>query len=257
MQRLLAHNMVKRPIHRLKEGIPVAEMDELADESIITITNDGKNVVRLLASPFDLGDLAFGHILCEGRGSVSAVHVKGLEVDIEGEIRARPTDDLLTASCGACTTGDIEMPEGDVGNTVYIHSDLNHIMDSMRGNQPWFEATGGVHAASLFDVDGNILLTREDIGRHNAFDKVVGAAVRQDISPKIIVLSSRIGWELVAKATRAGIEIIIAAGAISSAAEHLSRASGITLVGFAASKSPSVIGNLSRIIDKPSLNPVD
>ena len=114
--------MVKRPIHRLKEGIPVAEMDELADESIITITNNGKNVVRLLASPFELGDLAFGHIVCEGRGTISAVQVNGLEVNIEGEIRARPTDDLLTASCGACTTGDVEMPDGEVGNTCLLYT---------------------------------------------------------------------------------------------------------------------------------------
>ena len=73
MHRPVPHNMVKRPIHRLKDGVPFPELDELADESIITITNDGKNVVRLLASPFDLGDLAFGHIICEGRGTVTCL----------------------------------------------------------------------------------------------------------------------------------------------------------------------------------------
>ena len=124
-------------------------------------------------------------------------------------------------------------------------------MTEMRKKQPWFESTGGMHAAALFNENGDLLLIREDIGRHNAFDKVVGAAIRNDITPKIIVLSSRIGWELVAKATRTEIEIIIAAGAISSAAEHLARRVGITLVGFAGSKSPAIIGNMSRIIDKP------
>ena len=251
MHRPVPHNMVKRPIHRLKDGVPFPELDELADESIITITNDGKNVVRLLASPFDLGDLAIGHIICEGRGTVTDLDVRGFEVLLEGDITARPNDDILTASCGACTTGDIEIPHGNVDITVSINADMNRIMTEMRKKQPWFESTGGMHAAALFNENGDLLLIREDIGRHNAFDKVVGAAIRNDITPKIIVLSSRIGWELVAKATRTEIEIIIAAGAISSAAEHLARRVGITLVGFAGSKSPAIIGNMSRIIDKP------
>ena len=95
------------------------------------------------------------------------------------------------------------------------------------------------------------MLTREDIGRHNAFDKAIGASLRTEIIPKIIGLSGRIGWELVAKAIRSNVEIIIAVGAISSAAETLSRNSGITLVGFASREKPVVIGPLNRIIDKP------
>lgn len=247
--------MVKRPIHRLGGPAPVPEMDELAEESIITLFNNDQTVVRLLASPFDLGDLAYGHVICEGRGTVNSVTVHGHDVNIKGSVRVRPTEDLLTASCGACTTGDVAIPSGTVVNTVRLDANLDEMLDLMRSNQPWFEATGGMHAAAIFSESGELLLVREDIGRHNAFDKVVGASLRNEVSPKIIVLSSRIGWELVAKAVRVGIEIIVAAGSISSAAENLSRASGITLIGFAASKRPSVIGNLSRIIDKPSSNP--
>jgi FdhD protein len=248
--------MVKRPIHRLGGDSPVPEMDELAEESIVTLFNDGQTVVRLLASPFDLGDLAYGHIVCEGRGDVDSISVKGHDVTIYGQVRSRPTEDLLTASCGACTTGDVEIPSGDVSNTVRMSADVNLMLENMKSSQPWFEATGGTHAAAIFDEIGNLLVIREDVGRHNAFDKAVGGAFRNGIKPKIIVLSSRIGWELVAKAVRVGIEIIVAAGAITSAAENLSRSSGITMVGFAASKSPAVIGNLSRIIDKPSSNSV-
>jgi FdhD protein len=177
-------------------------------------------------------------------------------VTIYGEVRGRPTEDLLTASCGACTTGDVAIPSGNVPNTVSLNADLSLMMDVMKSNQPWFKATGGTHAAAIFDESGNLLLIREDVGRHNAFDKAIGGSFRNDIKPKIIVLSSRISWELVAKAVRIGVEIIIAAGSITSAAENLSRSSGITLVAFAASKRPSVIGNLSRIIDKPSSNPM-
>ena len=248
--------MVKRPIHRLGGDSPIPEMDELAEESIVTLLNENQTVVRLLASPFDLGDLAYGHIVCEGRGAIDSIAVKGHDVTIFGQVRSRPTEDLLTASCGACTTGDVEMPSGDVPITVRLSADINQMMDNMKSDQPWFKATGGTHAAAIFDETGNLLIIREDIGRHNAFDKAVGGAIRNGIEPKIIVLSSRIGWELVAKAVRVGIEIIVAAGSITSAAENLSRSSGITLVAFAASKRPAVIGNLSRIIDKPSSNPV-
>ena len=127
-------------------------------------------------------------------------------------------------------------------------------MDLMKESQPLFKQTGGIHASSIFDQTGKILLTREDIGRHNAFDKAVGAAMKGGIPAKIIGLSGRIGWELVAKAVRSGIEIIIAVGAISSAAESLARSTGMTLVGFATRERPVVIGDLSRIIDKPSIN---
>jgi len=248
-------HMVKRPIHRLGKDGPVPELDELAEESIITIRCNGQTVVRLLASPFDLGDLANGHIICEGRGNVDTISVDGYEVNITGNVRNRPIDDLLTAACGACTTGDVEIPRNIVSNSITLRSDLSAMMNLMKLNQPWFEATGGMHAAALFDENGELLIIREDIGRHNAVDKVVGGAIRNDLAIKIMGLSGRIGWELVAKAVRADIEIIVAVGAISSAAENLARASGMTLVGFAASKTPAVVGSLSRIIDKPSVNP--
>ncbi len=246
--------MVKRPIHRLVNGGPVPEMDELAEETIVTLRCDGNTVVRLLASPFDLGDLAYGHIACEGRGIVDSINIDGYEVNIVGNVRSRPSEDLLTAACGACTTGDIEIPRQSVSNNIILSANLHDMMNTMKKNQPWFQATGGMHAAALFDSKGKLLSVREDIGRHNAFDKVIGDALRSDLPREIIGLSGRIGWELVAKGVRSGVEIIVAVGAISSAAETLARSSGMTLVGFATSKSPAIVGQLGRIIDKPSLN---
>ena len=248
--------MVKRPIHRFHGDKVVAEFDELAEESIITIFNENEIIVRLLATPRDLEDLAVGHIICEGRGEVLNISVDGRDIYIEGSITSRPTEDLLTAACGACTTGDIAAPTKIVARTQFLDSSINDIISKMNSNQPLFKSTGGVHAASIFTQAGEHLVTREDIGRHNAFDKAIGAAIRLEIVPKIISLSGRVGWELVAKAIRADIEIIIAVGAISSAAEALARNSGITMVGFASRKNPAIIGPLSRIIDKQNIGGV-
>ena len=244
--------MVERPIHRLVDGKVKPEFDDLAEESIVTLYSKDEVVVKLLATPFDLEDLAIGHIRCEGRGSVDSVKLDGHDLHLTGEIRKRPSEDLLTAACGACTTGDVEQPLGMVERTVTISTDLGEMVEKMKERQPRFSATGGVHAAAVFSQNGDLLVVREDIGRHNAFDKAIGASIRNQFDAKILVLSSRIGWELVAKGVRSGVELIIAVGAISSAAESLARSSGITLVGFAASKNPAIVGDLSRIIDKPS-----
>ena len=244
--------MVERPIHRLVDGNVKPEFDDLAEESIVTLYSNDEVVVKLLATPFDLEDLAIGHIRCEGRGSVDSVKLDGHDLHLTGEIRKRPSEDLLTAACGACTTGDVEQPLGMVERTVTISTDLGEMVEKMKERQPRFSATGGVHAAAVFSQNGDLLVVREDIGRHNAFDKAIGASIRNQFDAKILVLSSRIGWELVAKGVRSGVELIIAVGAISSAAESLARSSGITLVGFAASKNPAIVGDLSRIIDKPS-----
>ena len=244
--------MVERPIHRLVDGKAKPEFDDLAEESIVTLYSNDEVVVKLLATPFDLEDLAIGHIRCEGRGNVESLRLNGHDLHLAGEIMKRPTEDLLTAACGACTTGEIEQPLDTVERTVTIISDIGEMVEKMKERQPRFSATGGVHAAAVFSQNGDLLVVREDIGHHNAFDKAIGASIRNQFDAKILVLSSRVGWELVAKGVRSGVELIIAVGAISSAAESLARSSGITLVGFATSKNPAIVGDLSRIIDKPS-----
>jgi len=242
--------MAKRPIHRLIDGGTKPEYDDLADESIITIFNEQEVIVRILATPQNLEDLAVGHIKCEGRGNVDNVVVNGTDITVEGDVIPRPTNDLLTAACGACTVGEIQIPDTMVSRTQFLTADFKEMMSNMKQNQPIFDSTGGVHAAAIFSQTGECIVVREDIGRHNAFDKVVGASICMNIEPKIIGLSGRVGWELVAKAVRSNIEIILAIGAISSAAEALARNAGITMVGFASKQNPVLIGPLSRIIDK-------
>ena len=199
--------MAKRPIHRLIDGETKPEYDELADESIITISNGQDVVVRLLATPQNLEDLAVGHIRCEGRGNVESVVVNGTDIAVVGDVIPRPTNDLLTAACGACTVGEIQSPETTVSKTQFLNANFKEMMSSMKKNQPIFDSTGGVHAAAIFNQTGKCILTREDIGRHNAFDKAVGASIRMSVEPRIIGLSGRLGWELVEKAVRSNIEI--------------------------------------------------
>ena len=248
--------MAKRPIHRLSGTKASMEMDDLAEETIVTMVCNDEIVVRLLATPINLEDLAKGHIVCEGRGEVNSISLEGTTISIKGTVTPRPSEDLLTAACGACTTGDVDLPYGIISRTQMLKGNISKMMAIMKENQPLFKKTGGLHAAAIFNQSGELLLTREDIGRHNAFDKAIGAGIRQGLIPKIMGLSGRIGWELVAKGIRSGIEIIIAVGAISTAAESLARSSGMTLVGFATHQRPVVIGDLSRIIDKPSANQV-
>ena len=243
--------MAKRPIHRLSSNGTKAEFDELADEVVITILDQDKTIVRILGTPLNLPDLAIGHIVAEGRGSVDSICVQGHMIHVSGEIVPRPTDDLLTASCGACSTGQIESPSIHVKNTVKLTTDTLSLVNTMQQNQVLFSKTGGVHGAAVFTENGELVVCREDIGRHNALDKSIGACLLMEVQPKIVVMSSRIGWELVAKSIRSGIELLIAIGSISSAAEELARTSGMTLVGFAASKKPAVVGDLSRILHKP------
>lgn len=225
-------------------------MDDLAEECIIEIRTESESIVKLLGSPYDLLDLAYGHIYSEGRGEIQSANIHGTTIIAEGNLIPRPKEDILTAACGACSTGDLAIPMNIVTNKSIISGRFDKIMNNMLENQIVFKETGGVHAAAILDENGKILYLREDVGRHNAMDKAIGACIRSGNSPGIICLTSRIGWELVAKAVRSNIGIIIAAGAISNAAEELARKSNVTLVGFANRKKPMIIGSTSRIVDK-------
>lgn len=225
-------------------------MDDLAEECIIEIRTESESIVKLLGSPYDLLDLAYGHIYSEGRGEIETANIDNTTIIVEGNLIPRPSEDILTAACGACSTGDLAIPMNIVTNKATISGKFDKIMNNMLENQIVFKNTGGVHAAAILNEEGKIRYLREDVGRHNAMDKAIGACIRDGNSPGIICLTSRIGWELVAKAVRSNIGIIIAAGAISNAAEELARQSNVTLVGFANRNKPMIIGSTSRIVDK-------
>lgn len=238
------------PLHRLSENGLIFDQDSLADESVITIFCNGDKKLSLLASAYDLEDLGRGHVACEGYGVVSDIKRDGNIIHISGKLEFEAREQLLTAACGACGDKDIENPfSKTVKDTIRIELKPSAFCDNMQLQQKMFATTGGTHCAALCNIYGEIILIREDIGRHNAVDKVIGAALNSGINPEehVLVLSGRAGWELIAKAARMSIEMVISVGAMSEAAAKLARDYNITLVAFARGDSAAIVGPISRL----------
>ena len=160
-----------------------------------------------------------------------------------------------TSSCGICG-------KDSISNLLHIHgpklsesisicsSVINNSIDELRKNQYLFQLTGGAHASGLFDVQGNLLFITEDIGRHNAMDKLVGSVLLSSeniFSDSFILFSGRLSFELVHKARRAGISVLIAIGAPSSLAIDIALEHGLTLVGFTKNNNMTVYSGRGRI----------
>jgi FdhD protein len=161
-----------------------------------------------------------------------------------------------TAACGICgkaTLDDVAMhcePMPTTEADDAIDADvLQKATDGLTGAQPVFDATGGLHAAGLFDADGNLIVVREDVGRHNAVDKVVGHTLLRPpaASPVILAVSGRLGYEIVQKAVAARVPIVTAVSAPSSLAVDTAERFGVTLVGFARGDSCNVYAHPERL----------
>ena len=162
-----------------------------------------------------------------------------------------------TSSCGVCGKTSIE--------AIKTISNYNNIEDNicvpvarllqlekkLKQQQAVFETTGGLHASALFDLQGKFIMLREDVGRHNALDKLIGASFLKDELPltnNILLLSGRASFELVQKATMAGVKIIAAVGAPSSLAVQLAEEAGITLIGFLRNEGFNIYTGEERVI---------
>lgn len=162
-----------------------------------------------------------------------------------------------TSSCGVCGKSSIESVRtvsiyNDVSDNLKLSSDILYgLSDELKNKQQVFNVTGGLHASVLFDIKGNIEQLREDVGRHNALDKLIGYYFLKNLLPltnKILFLSGRASFELVQKAMMAGIKIIVSVGAPSSLAVSLAEESGITLAGFLKKESFNVYTGIERIV---------
>lgn len=163
-----------------------------------------------------------------------------------------------TSSCGVCGKSSVEAVHQQctlLPDSFKITASLVHqLPETMRASQPVFTHTGGLHASALFTKDGELKMLREDVGRHNALDKVIGAMFTQRNLPLhdyLLLVSGRAGFELVQKAAMAGIPVMVAIGAPSSLAVELSRQCNMTLIGFARDKKFNVYTGAHRIKETP------
>ena len=259
---------------RLRDGGAAGEErdDELAVEEPLEIRIDGQSWSITMRTPGDDLDLVAGFLVGEGvitsrahlaslglpagaldGNSVNAVLAPGATPPSEAAARHSVT----TSACGICGTESIDAIEkqarwdlADDAGTVSAGV-LAELPDRLRGAQAIFDTTGGVHAAGLFTAAGDLLCVREDVGRHNAVDKVVGWALRQDLLPlrgTVLQVSGRASFELVQKARLAGIPVLAAVGAPSSLSRDLADSSGLTLVGFSRSAGFNVYTHPHRVV---------
>jgi FdhD protein len=228
-------------------------------EEPLEIRVEGRPMAVTMRTPGHDRELAAGFLytegLVDGADDVQALsHVKDprtegdnvVDVRLASGVRLDPERFLsaqrsmyASSSCGICGKATIERAMKDaekVSALPRLEADfLMGLPEAMRNAQEAFEHTGGIHAAALFDMDGNLEILREDVGRHNAVDKVLGWRLLRDevpVSQRVLLVSGRAGYELVQKAMVAGVGAMAAVGAPSSLAVELAEASGMQLVGF-------------------------
>jgi FdhD protein len=275
-----------RPVQVKKFGSepPHSQPDLVATEEPLEIRlgygpehlREQRSLAVTMRSPGHDLELALGFLFTEGiiqhmEEVLSVRHCENTEdSEKDNVVRAElhPTVNLdwaklqrnfyTSSSCGVCGKSSIESVQVRCGQ---VEDDGWRVAAALLGTlsakllerQAGFAHTGGVHASGWFDAQGDLVLLREDVGRHNALDKVVGAALSQGMLPmnrSLVMVSGRASFELVQKAARAGIPLIVAVGAPSSLAIDLAHSLGITLVGFLRGTRFNVYTHAQRILDK-------
>ncbi len=258
---------------RYGEEAGVRVDDQLAAEEPLEIRVDGTPLTVMMRTPGYERELALGFLYGEGviRGAADVAKMRILPngehpdlenvIDVElasgapGVDRRWQRNFLAASSCGLCGVSSIEAihesapPLPDDG--LIIDRDIIYSLDArLRSEQAIFARTGGLHAAGLFTVTGEPVVVREDIGRHNAVDKIVGHAVERGLLPldrHILMVSGRTSFEIVQKALQARIPVLVAVSAPSSLARDLAQASNQTLIGFLRGRSLNVYSGRQRI----------
>jgi FdhD protein len=233
--------------------------DRVAIEEPLEIRVRGEALSVTMRTPGHDEELALGFLY--GEGLIAAAAPAGPPPDLEAntvEVDAELSFDpgsrrfYTTSSCGVCGKGALEevavhAPQLPDGPRI-ARSLLADLPERLR--QPAFEATGGLHATGLFDAAGELLLVREDVGRHNAMDKVIGRALRDGLLPlhgRVLCVSGRLSFELVQKAAVAGAPILVGVGAPTSLAVQLAADREMTLCGFARAGSLNVYTGDERV----------
>ena len=268
----------RRPVRHVTAGTAERRPETLAVEEPLEIRVNGAPITVTMRTPGSDFELAQGFLLTEGvitrRDEVEAIrYCSGagpdglntynvLDITLAAGVPAPDTDVTrnfyTTSSCGVCGKASLDAvrlssryPVGD--QVLRIDSrTLTALPGRLRSAQKVFATTGGLHAAGLFDVDGALLASREDIGRHNAVDKVIGWALENDRIPlqdAVLLVSGRASFELTQKAVMAGVPMLAAVSAPSSLAVDLASESGLTLVAFLRGDSMNIYSRPDRIHD--------
>lgn len=262
---------LEAPVRRLRAGRAIEEIDRLALEVPLEIRIGSQPFTVLMRTPGSDEELVAGFLWSEGLvsevGEIRALgHPESLvegdcrnviAVELETRSSAAPVvgrNFYASASCGVCgknSIADLAIRAPRVVSTLRIERTvLESLPMRLQGLQPVFAATGGLHGAALFDAAGGLLAAREDIGRHNAVDKLIGWALaerRLPLSQAVLVVSGRLGFEIVQKAIVAGIPLLASVGAASSIAVGLADSYGLTLATFLRPDSFNLYGEVDRV----------
>lgn len=239
----------ERDIVRFRDGMPQRARDHLVMEEPLELRLGKTPIAVVMRTPDDDADLVLGFTLTEGillspdeLAGVTEVGENRIRLDLADGVHVDPEQFrrnlYTTSSCGVCGKASIDAvriatPQ-PIESTIVSAAVLSQMAGRLTLEQPTFSATGGLHAAGLFDLDGTLRAVREDVGRHNAVDKVIGAAARVawPIRDTVLFVSGRVSFEIVQKAAVVGISCVAGISAASSLAVDLARELGMTVVGF-------------------------
>jgi FdhD protein len=234
--------------------------DEVAVEEPLEIRVDGRALAVTMRTPGNDDELALGFLhgeglIAEARAAAPPADLAANTIEVSGPLLRDPgaRSFYTSSSCGVCGKGSIEEVAVDAPAVAAGPEIDRSLLASLpdRISQPAFELTGGLHATGLFDAGGRLLIAREDVGRHNAMDKVIGRALLDGTVPLdglILCVSGRLSFELVQKAAVAGCPILVGVGAPSSLAIERARDRGMTLAGFARGGDLNLYSGPERIV---------
>lgn len=256
-----------RPIPVLREGTAGSERvrDPVAVEDPLEIRLEDRPFAVVMRTPGDDEDLVYGFLLTEGillgpdevhqikrldESRVSVTFREGVEVDPTRFHRNL----FMSSSCGVCGKASIEAVQlfaRPAPHFTVQRSVVAGLTAQLRVHQPTFDATGGLHAAGVFSLDGTPVTIREDVGRHNAVDKAIGAAARRSwpLQPTLLVVSGRQSFEIVQKAAVVGMAGVVGVSAPSTLAVELALHLGALLVGFSRSGKFNVYAGEEHLVD--------
>ena len=235
-----------------------------------------KSISITMRTPGHDFDLAIGFLFTEGiiqstQQIAKVAHVPSLDPATKGnrillvldeetsiDLKKLERHFYTSSSCGVCGKSSIEAVYAsgtqtlEINQPVFDQNLIHHLPAKLREQQSIFEDTGGLHAATLFDTNGQLLLLREDVGRHNAVDKLIGAALQKDasiLSTSLILVSGRASFELIQKSLMAGIPLLAAVGAPSSLAIQMATDANMTVLGFVKDDRYNIYCHSGRIVN--------